>query len=242
MSSRQGKEVPSWATFSSNTTTPYQDDCEEYVPLSPDQPRPNTFMSMLTTPWGGLSSESKLSTPIGLTAMQHASISSYHTSPSPTPILSPISSPYQPPTSTPKDGTQSTATQSKVIPSVPNIATPGAQSKVNPRAPNVVTQSTKTPSKVAPRPSTNPSQDPKEVPPSKKAKLSLISWSESATYTLLHHYNKVWKHIKKENLRAKDWKSITDKLNRDLSSSTSFDQVKNKFDTLKKTYKKEKPK
>ncbi|MCO5570659.1 hypothetical protein L7F22_024386 [Adiantum nelumboides] len=65
-------------------------------------------------------------------------------------------------------------------------------------------------------------------------------WDDNNTHVLIKCYGDVYTHVKKRGLRAKDCENLTFALNWEIQGSYNIDQVRNKMDTLKKQYKKEK--
>ncbi|MCO5601346.1 hypothetical protein L7F22_055466 [Adiantum nelumboides] len=64
-------------------------------------------------------------------------------------------------------------------------------------------------------------------------------WDETATSTLLKHYEERWSHVNKGNLRPKDWEQVTLQLNNEVTHTFTPEQVRNcRIDTLRKKYKK----
>ncbi|MCO5578109.1 hypothetical protein L7F22_031947 [Adiantum nelumboides] len=73
----------------------------------------------------------------------------------------------------------------------------------------------------------------------KRARAAAVTWDEKSTLTLLKVYEEQWTHIKKGNLRTKDWEDLTYALNKEIDGSFNLEHARNRIDTLKKTYKKE---
>ncbi|MCO5547836.1 hypothetical protein L7F22_001288 [Adiantum nelumboides] len=67
-------------------------------------------------------------------------------------------------------------------------------------------------------------------------------WSKAATAACIKHYEDMWVHVKKGNLRPKDWEAVTTELNKEVNMDYNCEQVRNKIDTLRKKYRKEKGK
>ncbi|KAH7306759.1 hypothetical protein KP509_22G028400 [Ceratopteris richardii] len=66
-----------------------------------------------------------------------------------------------------------------------------------------------------------------------------VLWDDSHTFTLIKCFEDVYVHIKRGNLRLKDWEQVVNSLNKECGLSFSCDQVRNRIDTLKKQHKKE---
>ncbi|KAH7442177.1 hypothetical protein KP509_03G075100 [Ceratopteris richardii] len=71
------------------------------------------------------------------------------------------------------------------------------------------------------------------------AKRSRVVWDDSHTFTLIKCFEDVYVHIKRGNLRLKDWEQVVNYLNKKCGLSFSCDQVRNRIDTLKKQHKRE---
>ncbi|KAI5076198.1 hypothetical protein GOP47_0008263 [Adiantum capillus-veneris] len=76
----------------------------------------------------------------------------------------------------------------------------------------------------------------------KRPRVAISVWDETATSTLLKHYEDRWSHVNKGNLRSKDWDEVTLQLNNEITGTFTAEQVRNRIDTLRKKYKKEKSK
>ncbi|KAI5054369.1 hypothetical protein GOP47_0030731 [Adiantum capillus-veneris] len=64
-------------------------------------------------------------------------------------------------------------------------------------------------------------------------------WTDVATAACIKNYEERWVHVRKGNLRSKDWDEVIAQLNKEVEMDYSCEQVKNKIDTLRKKYKKE---
>ncbi|MCO5564406.1 hypothetical protein L7F22_018067 [Adiantum nelumboides] len=76
----------------------------------------------------------------------------------------------------------------------------------------------------------------------KRSRVAIPVWDETATTILLKHYEDRWSHVNKGNLRPKNWEAVSLQLNNEISGTFTPEQVKNRIDTLRKKYKKEKTK
>ena len=73
----------------------------------------------------------------------------------------------------------------------------------------------------------------------KQAHSTAIKWDDPITQTLLRVYEEQWVHIKKGNLRSKDWEDLTFALNKEVGGSFNHEQARDRIDTIKKQYKRE---
>ncbi|MCO5561475.1 hypothetical protein L7F22_015096 [Adiantum nelumboides] len=102
------------------------------------------------------------------------------------------------------------------------------------------TLSSTSPAPIALRPPVTSSSESTKGP--KRPRVTTPVWDEAATSTLLKHYEERWSHVNKGNLRPKDWEEVTLQLNNDVTRTFTPEQVRNRIDTLRKKYKKEKSK
>ncbi|MCO5570650.1 hypothetical protein L7F22_024377 [Adiantum nelumboides] len=113
-----------------------------------------------------------------------------------------------------------------------SIPSPLEQSPTEPSA------SQSTPTAVVEDTSVNFKKGEKPSQGTKRQRASDVQWDDTSTHTLLRVYEEAWTHIKKDNLRAKDWEDVIFALNKKISRSFNSEQTCNCIDTLKKTHKK----
>ncbi|KAI5056221.1 hypothetical protein GOP47_0028039 [Adiantum capillus-veneris] len=75
---------------------------------------------------------------------------------------------------------------------------------------------------------------------SKRPRQMSFTWDDDTTRALIRIYDEQWNHINKGNFRLKDWEAVVLNLNAEMDTTYNTENAKNRIDTLKKMYKKEK--
>ncbi|MCO5587487.1 hypothetical protein L7F22_041436 [Adiantum nelumboides] len=87
------------------------------------------------------------------------------------------------------------------------------------------------------QPSSNVSQKA-----SKRPRQTSVTWDDDTTRALIRIYDEQWNRINKGNFRFKEWEAVVLNLNVKMDTTYNTENAKNRIDTLKKMYKKEKQK